>query len=142
MAGHVKPCGHSRPGMSHLLHKTRIVKRLAPDQPGAKKLTRRYGHALVCVRYRHDPDNGLRYTTVELLVEQAQLPATRARNTVVYVHIRHIDRNIKDQALASGATWDRKRQAWRMTLAAAQTLHLDQAVLESYPPVDIKNDHF
>jgi len=29
-----------------------------------------------------------------------------------------------------------------MTLAAAQTLHLDQAVLESYPPVDIKNDHF
>ena len=53
------------------LIKTRIVKRLAPDQAGAKKLARQYGNALVCVRYRQDPEQGLRYTTVELVVARA-----------------------------------------------------------------------
>ena len=134
--------GHPRPTMNLPLHKTRIAKRLAPDQAGAKKLARRYGSALVCVRYRHDAERGMRYTTVELLVEQAQLPANRAKNTVVYVHIRHIDRAIKAQALGAGATWDIQRQAWRMTLDAAQTLGLDHALLEKHPPMDIKNDNF
>ena len=134
--------GHSGPGMNLPLHKTRIAKRLAPDQAGAKKLTRRFGSALVCVRYRHDTELGLRYTTVELLVEQAQLPATRARNTLAYVHISHIDREVKAQALAEGATWDRTRQAWRMTLHAALRLGLHQSLLETHPPVDIKNGKF
>ncbi len=128
--------------MNQPLHKTRIAKRLAPDQAGAKKLTRRYGSALVCVRYRHDHERGLRYTTVELLVEQAQLPATRAKNTLAYVHIRHIDRAIKTQALAAGAKWDVLRQAWRMTLDAAQRLNLEHGLLETHPPIDIKNDNF
>lgn len=33
-----------------------VIKRMAPHQPGAVKLARRYGDALVCVRYRQDPD--------------------------------------------------------------------------------------
>ena len=135
-------CGHPGPGMNRPLHKTRIAKRLAPDQAGAKKLARRFGSALVCVRYRHDADRGLRYTTVELLVEQAQLPAHRAKNTVVFVHIRHIDRAVKVQALAAGATWNVQRQAWRMTLDAAKMLGLEQSLLEKHPPMDIKNDNF
>ena len=53
--------------------KTNVVKKLAPDQNGAKKLARRFGDALVCVRYRYDADTGIRYTTVELLVGQAPL---------------------------------------------------------------------
>jgi hypothetical protein len=128
--------------MNEPLHKTRISKRLAPDQDGAKKLARRFGGALVCVRYRQDPALGLRYTTVELLVEQAQLPTARARNTVAFVHIRHIDRAGKTQALAEGATWDAKKQAWRMSLESAQRLGLADAVLEKHPPMDIKNGQF
>lgn len=134
--------GQPRTGMTHALHKTRVSKRLAPDQAGAKKLSRRFGSALVCVRYRQDTELGLRYTTVELVVEQAQLPTTRARNTVAYVHISHIDRAVKAQALAAGAQWDRTRQAWRMTLDAAQRLGLHQSLLEIHPPMDIKNGNF
>src|SRR4051812_41936053 len=48
---------------------TRIVKRLSASQAGAIKLARRYGDALVCVRYRHDLQGRLRYTTVELVVD-------------------------------------------------------------------------
>jgi hypothetical protein len=34
----------------------RVIKRMAPHQPGAVKLARRYGKDLLCVRYRSDPD--------------------------------------------------------------------------------------
>jgi hypothetical protein len=51
----------------------RVVKKLSPAQPGAIKLGRRYGDALLCVRYRHDNNNQYRYTTVELIVEPFKL---------------------------------------------------------------------
>lgn len=125
------------------LMKTRIVKRLAPDQAGAKKLARQYGGALVCVRYRHDQQQGLRYTTVELVVEQAQLPQQRARATTVYVHISHLDKRLKQQALDEGARWDAQRQAWRMSLQAVRQLGigLDQ-ILETQPSIDIRTGNF
>ncbi len=40
--------------MAHALEGTRVVKKMSPSQPGALKLARRYGDALICVRYRHD----------------------------------------------------------------------------------------
>lgn len=125
------------------LIKTRIVKRLAPDQAGAKKLARQHGNALVCVRYRHDAAQGLRYTTVELIVEQAQLPAKRARSTTVYVHISHLDAHLKTEALAEGARWDTRRQAWRMSLQTARQLGIPlDEILETHPPADIKIGNF
>ena len=125
------------------LIKTRIVKRLAPDQPGAKKLARQYGNALVCVRYRHDAVRGVRYTTVELIVEQAQLPAKRAKSTTVYVHISHLDARLKTEAQAEGARWDARRQAWRMSLQTARALDIPlDEILETHPPIDIKIGNF
>jgi hypothetical protein len=56
---------------------SRIVKKLLPGAPGAKRLTERYGEALVCVPYRIDPDQHRRFTTIELVVDDAQMPATR-----------------------------------------------------------------
>ncbi len=49
----------------------RVTKTLEPDQPGAVRLTRQYGDALLCVRYRRDPRGLTRYTTVELIVDRA-----------------------------------------------------------------------
>jgi hypothetical protein len=119
-----------------------VAKRMAPNQAGAIKLARRFGDALLYVRYRHDVEQGLRYTTVELIVEQAQLPTQRARNTTVYVHISHLAATMKARAQANGAHWDARRQAWRMSLQTARQLGipLDQ-ILESHPPADIKTGH-
>ncbi|HKX41878.1 MAG TPA: hypothetical protein VJO99_12025, partial [Burkholderiaceae bacterium] len=52
---------------------THVVKRLSPTQAGALKLARRYGDALVCVRYRHDAAGRHRYTTVELIIDEAPI---------------------------------------------------------------------
>lgn len=43
---------------------------LRPGDNGTKKYHARYGERLVCVRYRYDVARKLRFTTVELIVDQ------------------------------------------------------------------------
>ena len=63
--------------------RTRVVKKLSSQQGGALKLARRYGAALVCVRYRQDMQGLHRYTTVELVVDEAPVASKRADATIV-----------------------------------------------------------
>ncbi len=42
---------------------------LKPGQRGTKKLLKKYGNRLVCVRYRYDEEKKLRYKTAELVVD-------------------------------------------------------------------------
>ena len=58
--------------------KTRVVKKIPASQPGALKLARCYGDALVCVRYRHDAQGLNRYTTVDLMVDHAPIQSRAA----------------------------------------------------------------
>ena len=105
------------------LAQTRVVKRLNPSQPGAMKLTRRYGDALVCVRYRHTADGTHRYTTVELVVDDG-LVAHRVSpdETIVFVRFAFDDVKRRRCALSQGARWDARRRVWSMTVAAAKRL--------------------
>jgi len=49
--------------------KTRLI--LKPGQKGTKRLTDKYGDALVCIRFRYDAESRQRLKTVELIVEKA-----------------------------------------------------------------------
>jgi hypothetical protein len=44
---------------------------LTPGQKGTKKLLDQYGSSLVYVRYRYDEQRRKRYTTVEIIVQEA-----------------------------------------------------------------------
>ncbi|MDY6921765.1 MAG: hypothetical protein SV765_16320 [Pseudomonadota bacterium] len=48
-----------------------VTKTLRPGDSGTKRLKQRYGDRLVCVRYRKDAGRQRRYTTVELIVDEA-----------------------------------------------------------------------
>jgi hypothetical protein len=43
---------------------------LKPGQKGTRRLTARYGEALLCVRYRYDEIRGVRLKTVEIIVDE------------------------------------------------------------------------
>ncbi len=45
---------------------------LKPGQRGTKKLLKKYGNRLICVRYRYDEEKKLRYKTVELIVDVSE----------------------------------------------------------------------
>ena len=103
---------------------TRIVKRLSASQPGAIKLARRYGETLVCVRYRHDVQSGLRYTTVELVVDEAPIAPRLDLDERVMVRIGFSETQLQQRARADGARWDAKRCLWQMTRRTAKKLRL------------------
>lgn len=93
---------------------TRIVKRLLPSQRGALKLARRYGDALVCVRYRHNANGTYRYTTVELVVEEAPVLSRKTENAIVGVRIAQAEVELQRRVREKGARWDPVAKLWRM----------------------------
>jgi hypothetical protein len=97
-----------------------VTKRLKPGQAGTRGLHRRFGPALVCVRYRENESGTTRFTTVELVVDQR--PARR--QPLVRVKIRFDDVVTRRNALALGAQWDEVERTWRMPRKAAIQLGL------------------
>jgi hypothetical protein len=93
---------------------------MKPGQPGTNGLLRRYGPALVCVRYREDTGGSMRYTTVELVVDQGP----PRRQPLVRVHIRFDDSETRRLAIQLGAEWDDTARTWRMPRRGAIQLGL------------------
>ena len=112
---------------------TRVVKRIAPHEPGALKLTRRYGNALVCVRYRHDATGRHRYTTVELIVDDAAIVPRGAPEEMVGVRIDPNQSTMLSRAYARGATWDRESKLWLMPRHLASALRLTSFIVKVLP---------
>ncbi len=107
------------------LRHTWVVKTLWPGQAGTVKLSRRYGDALVCVRYRHDGKGEVRYTTVEVMIDQAPLPKVFAHHDTQSIHLAHTETALRVQAIRHGAKWDEELKLWRLTTAAVKALGLE-----------------
>jgi hypothetical protein len=106
----------------------RVAKKLLPGQPGTLKLARRYGEALVCVRYRRDARGLHRCTTIELVVEDA--PVVSRSDRIVGVRVRLEECELRDKVKQTGATWDRDAKLWRMPLRAATRLGLKERIVD------------
>jgi len=96
------------------------------DTPGAVKLTRKYGDALVCVRYRVSPDGSERITTIELEVDRATIE--RKANPVVAVKIYASETKLTTMAKAKGARFNEKTRLWRMHQNDAHALGLGKRI--------------
>ena len=94
--------------MGHAVELETTIDRFAAEPaPGAIKLARRYGDALVCVRYRHNPQGTHRYTTVELVVDAAPVAhRVPPDSSIVLVRLDFDDYRGRRRALAQGANWD------------------------------------
>jgi hypothetical protein len=97
-----------------------VVKTMWPMQPGALKLSRRYGPNLVCVRYRHDASGKTRYTTVELVIEEAQIQRRIPDRKTISVRL--LDPKLRARARALGAKWSDRKHTWQMSLRVARNL--------------------
>jgi hypothetical protein len=112
---------------------TRVVKKIGPTQPGARKLARRYGNELVCVRHRHNLDGTIRYTTVELVVEQLPIVPRRAQSAVLCVRLSGGESELRRRLMAEGGQWDPGMRAWWVTRETAQRLQLMKRVVAEGP---------
>ena len=110
---------------------THVVKRFSATQPGALKLARRFGDALVCVRYRHDPEGRYRYTTVELVVDEAPVKRRADLDATVMVHLAFNDTELQQLARAHGARWDDRQRLWAMPRRTAKKLELLACIVKT-----------
>jgi hypothetical protein len=116
-----------------------VVKTLKPGKNGTKRLVDIYGDSLVAVRYRHDREKQLSYTTVELIIEHKPIP-TPALNTtasrlhqerqLVAVRIRIAETGLQNLARKAGGKWDKEKQVWLLRYGDAMRLGLKERIVK------------
>lgn len=107
-------------------HSWAVGKTMQVDTPGAVKLTRKHGDALVCVRYRISPDGSERITTVELEIDRVFVQ--RKANPMVAVKIYGSETKLIATAKAKGARFNSKTRMWRMHQNDARALGLGDRI--------------
>ena len=98
-----------------------------PGQTGTKKLLKRFGERLVCVRYRYDAQNNCRRKTVELIVEtvpwQSRVRRARRRDEeMIMVRIAYAETELRERAKRLGAIWRPHQRLWEMRWLDAKRL--------------------
>jgi hypothetical protein len=109
----------------------RARRTLAPGQKGTKKLLRQYDAQLVCVRYRYDAERRLRFTTVELIIEQSPwspAPARVADGTLVGVRVGVSEVALQRQVKQTGGKWNPVARVWEMPYSRAMALGLEERI--------------
>ena len=93
--------------------KTRLI--LKPGQRGTKSLTKEYGNALLCVRFRYDAELRQRLKTIELIVERSEWTPPQPQytaDTLVPLRIDVTDMPMRFQAKAAGGRWNPEKKLW------------------------------
>ncbi len=112
--------------------KTRLT--LKPGQKGTKRLTKKYGDALVCVRLRYDEKAGKRFKTVELIEEEADWtppPPRFAPEALVPLRVAASNMTLRAKVKAVGGRWVPEEQLWYVRYGAIaggsleKHIHLD-----------------
>lgn len=117
---------------------TRVTRSLKPGQHGTLKLLRLYGSALVCVRYRENAQGSVRYTTIEIVVDEAPKLPRMSERCVLGVRIAWEEARLAARAKAMGARWDPGTRLWRMSYKAVKALNLQDRVR---PKLSIHGQH-
>ena len=89
---------------------------LKPHQRGAKKFFKQYGHQLLYVRYRYDPVQKKRFTTVELIVDEADWTPRHAPapDQIVGVRVEVQEREVQKRMKQAGGKWNSQKKVWEL----------------------------
>jgi hypothetical protein len=119
----------SKPRVSgSAVSKMRVTKKLARTDRGAIKIAQQFGESVVCVRHRTDPEARHRYTTVELLVEAAEMQPRQQK--MVHIRVNPKEYGLQAAVRAAGGVWDHRVRLWRLPKRVATVLRLTARVVE------------
>lgn len=112
-----------------------VEKTLKPGRDGTKRFVERFGQRLVCVRQRIDRTAGMRYTTVELVIDQRPAalrldPAVTSDPAAeVPLRIAFKEQALRDQVKAAGGRWDVEQRLWWLAPDIVHRLGLKDRVV-------------
>ena len=117
---------------------------MKPGQNGTKRYMEKYGDRLLCVRYRYDKPKGRRYTTVELIEEDARwAPESdgviagqplHAPNHPLAIRVDYWETELRERIKAAGGIWRPRQKLWELRYADVVALGLESRVVVPEPP--------
>lgn len=117
---------------------TRLTPR--PGDRGTRSLVEKYGEALVAVRYRYDERSLKRYTTVELVVDEARWVPERCisdPDRLVGLRIGYEETELRARLRGVQARWDPAGKLWWLRLGVVVQLSLEERIA-AWEPARVK----
>jgi hypothetical protein len=112
-----------------MLKNMKSYSHLKPGQKGTKRLMEQYGDSLICVRYRYDEQRGIRYKTVELIVEEKPLLKPRFNDQdIVPVSVSFEETALRDQLRKMRAKWDPALKVWFVKYCNIRSTELETRI--------------
>lgn len=115
--------------------RTRLT--LKPGRPGTHDLVEKYGEQLVCVRYRYDDELGIRYKTVELIVDEKPWKPRTAQyrpTDLVHVKIEPHESQLRSALKLLGGRYHASTDTWLIAHAALTALRLTHRITDISRP--------
>lgn len=109
-----------------------VIKTIMAGQSGSKRWQTQFGDALLCVRYREDLATRRRYTTIEIVVDERDMPPPQPRyapTDTVAIRIALEEGELRGKVKAVGGQWDHKAKLWRVMYAQIQALALESRIV-------------
>ncbi len=115
-----------------------VFKTLKPNDPGTKRLTRKYGDNLVAVRYRKAVNPNVIYTTVEIIVDERKyipglthVPAKSVQDSLpVPLRISYHEKDLRAKVKAAGAHWNVREKLWYLEFSKVCSLGLKERMFK------------
>lgn len=92
-------------------------RRLSAGEPGTKKMVKKYGDNLICVRYRYDWDKRIKYKTVEI-IEDMGIWDKADRKVEIMISYNEVE--LRAKVKASGGIWNREKKLWEINYSKAR----------------------
>lgn len=105
---------------------------LRPGKAGIKKLERRFGDKLICVRYRYDKERNVTLKTVELVVEEFPRKSKEkkiAPDEVMYVQVGYKETELREKIKKVGGWWNKDKKLWELTYKDVIRLQLEDRII-------------
>ena len=109
-----------------------------PGQNGTKRLTEKYGHRLLGVRYRYDEATRKRYTTVELIEAETHwvaVPPNPAEQPThlpmerLAVRVEYWETVLQSKVKEAGGLWRPRQKLWELSYEDVVALGLESRVV-------------
>lgn len=125
--------------LRNMENRTMVTKTtLRPGQKGTKRLAKKYGDRLVCVRYKYEEQTGRRFTTVELIEEEidrrVDLQAIKAPVPVhvpqqLGIRVEYWETDVREKVKAAGGIWKPRQKIWEMRYEDVVALGFESRVV-------------
>ena len=106
---------------------------LRAGQPGTKKLVKRYGDNMLCVRYRYDEDKLMMYKTIEIIIDEK--PWQRnikkvPKHKIMNIRIDYNEVELRKKIIEYGGRWDPQKKLWTISYEKIKELDLLERIVD------------